>query len=187
MVWMTIFFALDHHVYTKNTLLVTKHVYILSDTIDPLLLVVNKTLPGKEKTYMYVVNIYERCSFNIFISFPSTSFSSRNVYILSVNGSLYIVSIRPLGRNDRSKAFLPLKTKRLNKRRSNQLDKSVSMEWFLNYIANRYMVWMIIFFALAYHVDTKNTLLVTKHRQVKKRHIRMYVAKPLWEVLIQNL
>ena len=89
---------------------------------------------------MYVVNIYERCSFNIFISFSSTSFSSRNVYILLVKGSLLIVSIRPLGRNDRSKVFLPLKTKRLNKSRSNQFDYSVSMEWLLNYIANRYMV-----------------------------------------------
>ena len=46
----------------------------------------------------------------------------------------------PFGRNDRSKVFRPLKTKRLNKRRSNQFDKSVSMEWLLNYIANRYMV-----------------------------------------------
>ena len=153
---MKLFFALPHHV----------------DTIDTLLLVVNKTSPGKEKTYMYVVNIYERCSFNIFISFSSTSFSSRNVYVLSVNGSIYIVAIRPLGRNNRSKVFLPQK-KRLNKRRSNQFDKSISMEWLLNYIANRYMVWMIIFFALAHHVNTKNTLLLTKHRQVKKRHIHV--------------
>ena len=151
---MKLFFALPHHV----------------DTIDTLLLVVNKTSPGKEKTYMYVVHIYERCSFNIFISFSSTSFSSRNVYVLSVNGSLYIVSIRPLGRNDRSKVFLPLKTKRLNKRLST-FDKSISMEWLLNYIANRYMVWMIIFFALAHHVYTKNMLFLTKHRQVKKRHM----------------
>ena len=146
---MKIFFVLAHHV----------------DTIDTLLLVVNKTSLGKEKTYMYVVNIYERCSFNLLISFCSTSFSSRNVYILSVNGSWYIVSIRPLGRNDRSKVFLPLKTKGLNKRRSNQFDKSVSMEWLLNYTANRYMVRMIIFFALAHHVNTKNTLFLTKHRQ----------------------
>ena len=79
------FFALAHHV----------------DTINTLLLVVNKTSPGKEKTYMYVVNIYERCSFNIFISFSSTSFSLGNVKLLSVKGSLYVVSIRPLGINDR--------------------------------------------------------------------------------------
>ena len=136
---------------------------------------------------MYVVNISERSSFNIFISFSFTSFSSRNVYILSVKGSLYIVSIRPLGRHNRSKDFLPLKTKRLSKRRSNQFDKSISMEWLLNYIANRYMVRMIIFFGLAHHVITKNTLFLTKHRQVNKRHIRVYVAKPLWEVLLQYL
>ena len=47
------------------------------------------------------------------------------------------------------------------------------MEWLLNYIANRYMVRMIIFFGLAHHVNTKNTLFLTKHRQVKKRHICM--------------
>ena len=90
---------------------------------------------------MYVVNRYERCSFNIFILFSSTSFSAGNVHILPVKGSLYIVSIRPSGRNDRSKVFLPLKTKRRNKRLcSDQFDKSVSMEWLLNYEANRYMV-----------------------------------------------
>ena len=82
---MKIFFALAHHV----------------DTIDTLLLVVNKTSPGKEKRYMYVVNIYERCSFNIFISFSSTSFSLGNVHILSVKGSLYVVGMLPLGINDR--------------------------------------------------------------------------------------
>ena len=95
----------------------------------------------------------------------------RVAYILSV----YAPWVEMIGQ----KFFWPLKTKRLNKRRSNQFDKSISMEWLLNYIANRYMVRMIIFFGLAHHVNTKNTLFLTKHRQVNKRHIRVYVAKPL--------
>ena len=56
----------------------------------------------------------------------------RVAYILSV----YAPWVEMIGQ----KFFWPLKTKRLNKRRSNQFDKSVSMEWLLNYIANRYMV-----------------------------------------------
>ena len=47
----------------------------------------------------YSLAVMKGAPLTSFASFSSTSFSSANVHILSVRGSLYVVSIRPLDKN----------------------------------------------------------------------------------------